>query len=226
MGGVEVAGSRRLIGNPVLTVFRRHGLAAAAVAVGTVLCGTFVLAQGVGDGFVAAVLAGARDCVRRAPLYDPAYVPLAYPGGDPGWRRGVCTDVVIRSFRTAGVDLQVLVHEDVQSRPAAYRISRPDPSIDHRRVRNLVVFFSRYAETLPVDGRWQPGDIVVWDLKRRGISDHIGILSDRSAPLGRPLVFHHFPRRGPFTGHPSEDDCLHRWRILHHFRWRGGAAGT
>ncbi len=176
-------------------------------------------------GFVASVLEGARECVRRAPRYDPAYVPLAYPGGDPGWERGVCTDVVIRAFRAAGVDLQVLVHEDILARPRAYGITAPDPSIDHRRVRNLVVFFSRHAEVLPVDGPFRPGDLVVWDLRGRGVPDHIGIVSDGTAPSGRPLVFHHFPSTGTFSGHPSEDDCLYRWRILHHFRWIPRDAG-
>jgi len=193
----------------------------AALALGAAA----VAAQGVGEeGFVAAVLEGARECVRRAPRYDGAYVPLAYPGGDPGWERGVCTDVVIRAFRAGGVDLQVLVHEDILARPGDYGISRPDTSIDHRRVRNLVVFLSRHAEVLPPDGGWEPGDLVVWDLKGRGVPDHIGLVSDRVAHSGRPLVFHHFPGTSSFTGHPSEDDCLHRWRILHHFRWRPTAA--
>ncbi len=38
--------------------------------------------------------------------YDPAYVRLAYPGGDVPLERGVCADVVVRAFRKAGVDLQ------------------------------------------------------------------------------------------------------------------------
>ncbi len=185
--------------------------------------GTIAAQQEAGRDLVAAVLEGARESVRRAPRYDGRYVPLAYPGGDPGWEIGVCTDVVIRSFRVAGLDLQALVHEDILARPAAYGITRPDPSIDHRRVRNLVVFLSRHAETLPTDGAWEPGDLVVWDLRGRGVPDHIGLVSDRIAPSGRPLVFHHFPRTATFSGHPSEDDCLHRWRILHHFRWRWGS---
>jgi len=39
--------------------------------------------------------------------YDPAYVRLAYPGGDVRADRGVCSDVVVRVFRGIGVDLQV-----------------------------------------------------------------------------------------------------------------------
>lgn len=42
--------------------------------------------------------------------YDGSYVPLDYPGGDVPADRGVCTDVLIRSYRALGVDLQREVH--------------------------------------------------------------------------------------------------------------------
>src|SRR5678816_2303910 len=45
--------------------------------------------------------------------YDPSYVSISYPGGDVNLQTGVCSDVVIRSFRKAGVDLQKEVHEDM-----------------------------------------------------------------------------------------------------------------
>ena len=38
--------------------------------------------------------------------YDPAYVVIPYPNGDIPVEKGVCTDVVIRAFRRAGVDLR------------------------------------------------------------------------------------------------------------------------
>jgi len=166
------------------------------------------------------LMQGARSCVEKAPRYDPAYVRLDYPMGDPGWERGVCTDVVIRAFRAAGVDLQQLVHEDILRRPGAYGIRKADSNIDHRRVRNLVVFFKAHAETLPTDGKWQEGDIVVWDLQGSGYPSHIGIISGNRSSSGLPLVFHHFPATGKFSGRPSEDDCVHDWPILYHFRWK------
>ena len=49
--------------------------------------------------------AGAVEQIGYTRLYDPAYVQLAYPGGDPPPDRGVCSDVVVRAFRRAGVDL-------------------------------------------------------------------------------------------------------------------------
>lgn len=170
-------------------------------------------------GLVTAILEGAHQCVTRAPRYDGRYVRLPYPGGDPGFKIGVCTDVVIRSFRHAGIDLQLLVHEDILRAPGAYGIQRPDPSIDHRRVRNMAVFFRRHAQTLAVDGDWQAGDIVIWSLSGSGYPDHIGLVAERTGPSGDLLVYHHFPRTATFSGHPEASDCLHTWRIIGHFRW-------
>ncbi len=193
----------------------RCGLVVGAVALALSAAGP--AAQ---DGGASALLAGARECVQRAPRYDGRYVALPYPGGDPGWEIGVCTDVVIRAFRRAGVDLQRLVHEDILERPQAYGIRRADANIDHRRVRNLAVFFRRFAEELPADGDWRAGDIVVWSLHGSERPDHIGVISGELGSSGNPLVYHHFPRTAHFSGHPEASDCLYRWRILAHFRWR------
>jgi uncharacterized protein len=77
--------------------------------------------------------------------YDPAYVAIAYPGGDVPAETGVCTDVVIRAFRKVGVDLQKEVHEDMSRAfadyPKDWGLTQPDPNIDHRRVPNLIRFF-------------------------------------------------------------------------------------
>ncbi len=170
--------------------------------------------------FSARLLVGARLSIERAPRYDPSYVRIPFPGGDPGWERGACVDVVVRAFRHAGIDLQERVHEDIIAQPRAYGIARPDPSLDHRRVRNLKVFFERHARPIPLaSDDWRPGDIVVWDLSGGAAPNHVGIVSDRTGARGTPLVIHHFTARAGFTGRPSEDDCLRRWRILAHFRW-------
>ena len=52
--------------------------------------------------------------------YDGAYRSIGYPGGDVPKNIGVCTDVIIRSYRKLGVDLQKLVHEDMQKNFALY----------------------------------------------------------------------------------------------------------
>ena len=71
------------------------------------------------------LVAAARGQIGRTVLYDPAYVRLAYPGGDVPADRGVCTDVVIRAYRAAfGLDLQKLVHEDMSRAFSAWTTRR------------------------------------------------------------------------------------------------------
>lgn len=172
---------------------------------------------------------GARVSIARAPVYDNRYVRIKYPLGDPGWKGGACVDVVIRGFRHASgntIDLQKLVFEDIRKAPEAYGISSPDSNIDHRRTRNLVVFFKRNAEVLPVGSKenagrlYKPGDIVVWDIMGNGKPNHIGIVSDKTNEDGVQFTIHHFREWRGFTGRPSEDDCLFLWPVLHHFRWK------
>src|SRR5690606_14539492 len=113
--------------------------------------------------------------------YDPAYVQLSYPNGDVPADRGVCTDVIIRAYRKLGVDLQKEVHEDMKANfgiyPKMWGLSRPDRNIDHRRVPNLMTFFSRHGVVKPISTRandYKPGDIVCWNLG--GGLTHIGIV--------------------------------------------------
>ena len=58
---------------------------------------------------------GAMAQIGKTLFYDPAYVILSYPNGDVPINRGVCSDVVIRAFRHVGIDLQKLVHVDMQT---------------------------------------------------------------------------------------------------------------
>lgn len=177
-----------------------------------------------------AALARARQEVARKVRYDSTYRTLTYtgerdtgrkvyPGGDLDPTRGVCTDVVVRALRVAGLDLQSKVHDDVLRRPGDYKpfVGFPDANIDHRRVGPLLVFFRGMGPSLPqvVDastrGTFQPGDVVVWSF-RGTHPDHVGLVSDRTGPRGFPLVLHNL---GP---HPTEDDTLDAWPLLGHFR--------
>jgi hypothetical protein len=152
--------------------------------------------------------------------YDPAYRPLEYPGGDVPIGRGVCTDVIVRALRTArGMDLQRLVHEDIKAHWDAYphqkrwRLDKPDPNIDHRRVPNLMTYFRRagYGRApTRVPSQYLPGDIVAWDLGR-GIL-HIGIVSDLKTAAGMPLVIHNIGAGA------REEDILFRHSIIGHYR--------
>lgn len=164
-----------------------------------------------------AIAQAAMDRTQVEVIYDPSYVGLDYPGGDVPNGRGVCADVVIRSLRAVGLDLQVLVHEDMKrafdAYPTRWGLRRPDPNIDHRRVRNLEVFFRRAGWEV-TEGAPQPGDIIAWNL--RGASGgelaHIGVVSSRRAPSGRYLIVHNI---GAGT---KAEDILTAWPQTGHYR--------
>ena len=66
--------------------------------------------------------------------------------------RGVCTDIVVRAYRILDIDLQKERHEDMQisfsSYPKNRGLKRTDTNIDHRRVPNLMNFFSGTEQKL------------------------------------------------------------------------------
>ena len=149
--------------------------------------------------------------------YDPAYVRLAYPGGDVPDDRGVCTDVILRALRTQGLDLQRTIHEDMRSAFAAYPrdwgARAPDRNIDHRRVPNQMRWFERQGwqrEIIERPADFLPGDIVAWRL-RSGLL-HIGIVSDRRSTAGTPLILHNIARG------TREEDLLFDHTIIGHYR--------
>ena len=165
---------------------------------------------------------GCRKAASNAKIYDPSYVKLNARLGDVPENKGVCSDVVIRGLREVGIDLQHLVNKDRQSHPERYRGLQPgrvsiDRSIDHRRVTNLMEYFKadtiRFSTIIPPDKSWQPGDIVVWNLKgKSGFLAHIGVVSDERGSNGELLVIHHLPPSG------QEDNSLHNWEIIGQFR--------
>src|SRR5215831_1098501 len=173
--------------------------------------------------FLKKLVAAAEERTHHTVRYDPAYVRIPYPGGDVPEDTGVCTDEVIRSYRAVGIDLQKEVHEDMEKHFSAYPrqrrwlATRPDTNIDHRRVPNLMVFFSRKGESLaltedPAD--YPPGDLVTWDLG--GDVPHIGIVVDeKSAEGGRHLIVHNIGQG------PKREDVLFAWKITGHYRYYG-----
>jgi uncharacterized protein YijF (DUF1287 family) len=146
-------------------------------------------------------------------VYTDAYRQIGFPMGDMPAFYGVCTDVVIRAYRTLGIDLQVLVHEA--------RIGTGDASIDHRRTRTLRRFFERSGVSLPVTDfveSYRPGDIVTYHRPGgRTSQSHIAIVSDVIAPSGRPMIVHN---RG---WGPQLEDALFASEITGHYRF-GSAA--
>lgn len=154
--------------------------------------------------------------------YDPTYFVIPYPGGDVPAEVGVCTDEVIRAYRSLGVDLQKEVHEDMARHfnlyPRKWGLNRPDTNIDHRRVPNLMTFFARKGESLPVTRQardYNPGDIVTWDLG--GGMTHIGIITNVASPSERErLMIVHNIGAGP-----QMEDVLFNWKITGHYRYTG-----
>ena len=161
------------------------------------------------------LVAAARGQVGVTLGYDGSYARLKYPGGDVPIERGVCTDVLVRAYRALGVDLQVLVHEDLSANWSRYPHAwgpAPDRNIDHRRVPNLETWFRRRAEVLPISRRaedYAAGDIVSWRLAN-GLP-HIGIVS-RADPA-EPLVVHNIGAGA------REEPVLFAYRIVGHFRY-------
>ena len=137
---------------------------------------------------------------------------------------GVCTDVIIRSYRAVGIDLQQLVHEDMIANFEEYPskqiwgLTKPDSNIDHRRVPNLQIFFERNGEKLDITFNpddYYPGDIVVWGGFRNGSSPwHIGIVvRGNSIMTGNPFVVHNIGYG------PEKEDMLFDFPIIRHYRY-------
>jgi uncharacterized protein len=152
--------------------------------------------------------------------YDPAYFQLNYPNGDVPSDKGVCTDVVIRAYRKLGIDLQKEVHEDMKANftkyPKNWGLSRPDKNIDHRRVPNLMTFFSRHGIVKPITTNakdYVPGDIVCWSLG--GGLTHIGIVSQKKSADGQRHLIVHNIGNGQVV-----EDCLFKFKIIGHYRYQ------
>ena len=164
----------------------------------------------------------AEDQIGVTFFYDPAYRRIAYPGGDVPREIGVCTDVVVCAYRDGlGLDLQKLVHEDMNKAFSAYPklwgLAATDSNIDHRRVPNLRTFFERHGAALPVSARagdYRPGDVVSQKLPNG--RPHIGIVSARLNGAGTaPLVIHNIGRGA------REEDVLFAFEITGRYRFEG-----
>ena len=165
------------------------------------------------------LIAAAEARTKETVSYDGRYISLSYPNGDVPAHIGVCTDVIIRSYRKLGIDLQKLVHEDMTAYftqyPDKWGLKRPDKNIDHRRVPNLQVFFTRHGKSIDIShlaDDYQAGDLVTWMLP--GNLPHIGIvMSERSEDKQRPLIVHNV------GSGPEKSDFLFSYPITGHYRY-------
>ncbi|RYG09327.1 MAG: DUF1287 domain-containing protein [Chitinophagaceae bacterium] len=153
--------------------------------------------------------------------YDPAYFTISYPNGDVPAGKGVCTDVVIRAYRTGlAIDLQKEVHLDMKPNfklyPKNWGRKTTDRNIDHRRVYNLMVFFKRKGSLRPVTKNasdYVPGDLVCWNLG--GNVAHIGVVVHKKSADGqRYLIVHNI------GGGQVAEDCLFAWKIIGHYQYK------
>ena len=170
-----------------------------------------------------ALVNAAKNRTLQTVRYNGAYFNIEYPGGDVPEHLGVCTDVIIRSYRKVGIDLQKNVHEDMMGNFKQYPsnriwgLNKPDENIDHRRVPNLQAFFTRHGKSLAVSdkpGDYLPGDLVTWMLP--GNLPHIGIVIDQfaaNAPI--PLIAHNI------GAGPKIDNILFQYPITGHYRYSG-----
>lgn len=156
-------------------------------------------------------------------VYDGRYVNIKYPMGDVSPDIGVCTDVIIRSYRQLGIDLQQLVHEDMKAAFKHYPsrklwgLKKTDTNIDHRRVPNLRVYFERHGESLAITDKtedYQPGDLVTWSLGKR--KPHIGIVAEQFSihDSQRRLIIHNIGNG------PALEDMLFDFKITGHYRYK------
>lgn len=181
------------------------------------LCSPQVQAQ---NNWASQLSKAALELTKDDVVYDPSYYQIPYPNGDVPADRGVCTDVVIRAYRKLGVDLQKLVHEDMVANfklyPQKWQLKGPDSNIDHRRVPNLMKFFSRKGQTLSLSQSskdYKAGDIVCWDLG--GGILHIGLVVDRLSADGTPMIVHNIGSGQVLA------DCLFQFTIIGHYRYSG-----
>lgn len=161
----------------------------------------------------------ALELTNQQVIYDGSYYSIPYPNGDVPQGIGVCTDVVIRTYRANGLDLQKEVHEDMTDNfnvyPNIWDHKKPDANIDHRRVPNLMTYFERQDSKLSITSNgadYQPGDIVAWDLG--GGTTHIGVVVDTpSIDKKRYQIVHNIG-----NGQVLED-CLFDFEIIGHYRF-------
>lgn len=177
------------------------------------------LCQSPSPTFADSLVTAAMERTTHSVTYDGSYQRLTYPGGDVAHNRGVCTDVIIRTYRAMGIDLQKEVHEDMLANftayPALWNLTTPDSNIDHRRVPNLQQYFERQGANLPITTNgsdYQPGDLVTWMLP--GNLPHIGIIGhQKSRDKKRPLVIHNIGRG------PRQEDAIFDFPITGHYRF-------
>lgn len=144
--------------------------------------------------------------------YNADYYKIPYPNGDVP-SGGACSDVIIRALRESKMDLQQLIHEDMQAHfdeyPKKWGLTAPDANIDHRRVPNMMKYFEKMRYTQPISNNYadyKPGDIVCWNLSPT--TTHIGIVLNNKGD-----VYHNMGPKATIS-----EDFLFDYTIIGHYR--------
>jgi len=161
------------------------------------------------ETFQQKLVKAAHARTKHVVIYNPKYFAIPYPGGDVPAHFGVCTDVIIRAYREAGIDLQKQIHLTMGG----------DKNIAHRRVRVMRKFFTKKGASLKVSQNpqdYKPGDLVSYHIPNALFSqDHIAIVSDKKGTSGNLMIVHNIGLG------PKLDDDLMSYKITGHYRYGG-----
>ena len=167
-----------------------------------------------GSALALAALERPRHIIR----YDATYKKIKFPHGDVSPDTGCAADVIVRSLRSLGVDLQELIYLDMLSSFASYAKNKPDAkpdtNIDHRKVPNLQVFFARHGSSLPVTRKYdeyKPGDIITCRTNEN--QPHIAIVVPSPTGGARPWIVHNI------GWGPCIEDRLFDFNLTGHYRY-------
>ena len=100
--------------------------------------------------------------------------------------------------------------------PKIWKLKSTDRNIDHRRVPNLMTFFSRkgIVKSISIKPKdYIPGDIVCWNL--HGGITHIGIVVNKKTKDQKRYKIVHNIGSGQVL-----EDCLFDFKIIGHYRYK------
>jgi uncharacterized protein YijF (DUF1287 family) len=217
------AGATWFFGKPLLPLLRAEQTI-GTVESADVLIGSLAPSQDFGDRLASAAL----QRYKVPSTADSSYYQIAYPGGDlpksaDNKQRGKAEDVIIRSYRHLGIDLQVLIHEDMSrnfsSYPQLWGSRAPDANIDHRRIQNLQRYFKHVGAEQPATRNkedYKPGDVVVWMMAQGEL--HCGIVVPGPGERRDEAWVVHDNGEGP-----KWENVLTEFQIHGHYRFTGQA---
>ncbi|MCW1883913.1 DUF1287 domain-containing protein [Luteolibacter flavescens] len=208
-------------GKPLVPLLRAQQ-SVASIEAADVLIGELAPSLEFGERLASAAL----QRTKMPSAYDTDYYAISYPGGDlpltsEGQWRGKAEDLIVRSYRNLGIDLQELVHEDMAKNfsvyPQLWKRREPDRNIDHRLVQNLQRYFKHQGAELKSTretGDYKPGDVVVWMLSSGEL--HCGVVVPGPGERRSEAWVVHDIGSGP-----KWENALTNYQLYGHYRFTG-----